>query len=266
MTLRPTSPAPVFLKPPHEAQQWRSVRSDRTQHDQTLHAAHASGVRARLLPITSPYVVLPAYWTREKTAAAREQVLRAMSLVCSDKGEGGDNRSMGVSTLVQGRREYNLITAFQTDERLLQMAAAHLHTGPHAVKVSTLAGSTAVGQASGGGWHKDSLQRGVKALIYLDDVLDVGVGPFAMLLNYSDTTLRYDPRDYKHRRTRFTDEAVRSQVARGAQVSPVLGVGGTVVLFETSSVHRGMPALSRGRVSLTNYYQNSLRVCGARTR
>ena len=217
----------------------------------------------RLFPITAPFLVLPQHWSRSKAVAAREQVIEAMRL-CHDTGEGGDNRTMGISEMAKvDPRRFNLITAFAQDRRLLRMAASHLGMAPADVRVKTLAGSTAPGQASGAGWHKDGLKRGVKALMYLDDVHDGGVGPFAMLLNYSDTTLKHAT-DRRGRRTRFDEAAVNRQVKQGARVREIFGGAGTAVVFETSSVHRGMPAHTGGRVTLTNYYHNELPTCGAK--
>ncbi len=217
----------------------------------------------QLLAITAPFSVLPQHWSRAQAAVAREQVLDAMRL-CHDTGEGGDNRTMGVSDVAKvDSRRFHLITAFVQDRRLHKMAAAHLGMAPRDVRVKTLAGSTAPGQSSGGGWHKDGLTRGFKALLYLDDVADTGRGPFAMLLNYSDATLKH-AKDWRRRRTRFDEAAVRDQVERGAQIRHILGDAGTVVVFETSSVHRGLPARTGGRVTLTNYYHNDIATCGAK--
>ena len=228
-----------------------------------LHGAKntAAVTSGTLKAVTAPYLILPQYWTREQAVTARGQVLEAMSR-CHDIGEGGDNRTMGISTTTENdASRFDLIQQFRSDAHLHEIAAAHLHMPLHAVHVKTLAGSTAPGQSSGGGWHKDDLRRGFKALIYLDDVIDVAVGPFAMLLNYSDASLKHAP-DPRGRKTRFTEQAVQKQVMRGARVQPILGAAGTVVIFETSSVHRGMPALTSGRVALTNYYHNNLATCG----
>ena len=216
----------------------------------------------RLFPSSAPFLVLPQHWSRSKAVAAREQVLEAMGL-CHDTGEGGDNRTMGISDIAKAvPRRFHLITAFAQDRRLHRMAASHLGMAPADVRVKTLAGSTAPGQASGAGWHKDGLKRGVKVLMYLDDVHEGGVGPFAMLLNYSDATLKHAT-DRRGRRTRFDEAAVDGQVKQGARVCEIFGGAGTAVIFETSSVHRGMPARIGGRVTLTNYYHNDLSTCGA---
>ena len=104
--------------------------------------------------------------------------------LCHGIGEGGDNRTMGVSDVAKvDSRRFHLITAFVQDRRLHKMAAAHLGMAPRDVRVKTLAGSTAPGQSSGGGWHKDTRAPGIKALLYLDDV-GPSNGPFSMLLGY----------------------------------------------------------------------------------
>ena len=241
--------------------------SSSTPQPSSSEAPAADGEEAasppRLLASTSPFLVLRQYWSRARAAAARAQVLEAMT-ICHDIGEGGDNRTMGISAVTQTDvPRFRLIHEFLEDTRLHTMAAAHLGMAPRDLRVTTLAGSTAPGQSSGGGWHKDALSRGVKALIYLDDVLEPGVGPFAMLLNYSDATLKHSV-DPRRRRTRFAESAVQRQVLQGARVNEILGDAGTVIVFETSSVHRGMAATTGGRVALTNYYQNDLATCGAK--
>ena len=213
---------------------------------------------ARLRPSTAPFLVLPSFWSREQAAAARQQVVDAQAL-CHDVGEGGDTRTMGISDWARRHPDrFPLITAFETDPLLRSMAARHL--GKSRVAVTTLAGATAAGQASGGGWHKDSKHRGFKALIYLDDVREEATGPFAMLLNYTDSMLRSNA---DRRNTRYDAEDVQRHAQQyAARVEPIYGPAGTVVVFETSSVHRGMPCTTGGgRVTLTNYYENSLRVC-----
>ena len=223
----------------------------------------------RLRAITKPFLLLPGYWSRARALVARAQVLDAMSL-CHNRGEGGDNRTMGVEQVAAPSR-FGLIHAFNQDRHLLHLVRknflgrrTNLDNGvADDAHVKTLAGSTAPGQASGGGWHKDALNTGFKALIYLDDVFDIRQGPFAMLINYTDATLKPKADDSRGRLTRFSDASVQAQLQAGARVHPIFGAAGTVVVFETSSVHRGMPSISRGRVTLTNYYppQNRIPTC-----
>lgn len=202
---------------------------------------------------SSPFLVVPSYWSQVQAAEARRQVLEAQS-VCHDVGEGGDVRTMGVSEIARSQPErFRHINAFFDDAQLHAIAVKHL--GRSHLLSKTMAGATAPGQCSGGGWHKDVLTRGFKALIYLDDVFEEAAGPFAMLLNYSDSDLHHNA---DRRRSRFDDDAVAAQQSQhGARVQPIYGAAGTLVLFETSSVHRGLPCTAGGRVALTNYYSAS---------
>ena len=86
-------------------------------------------------------------------------------------------------------------------------------------------------------------------------------GPFTMLLDYDNSRLQPQHSSDK-RQTRFTDITIEGEVALGARVHEIHAPRGTVVLFETSSVHRGQPLKSGTRSSLTTYYQNTLRSCG----
>jgi hypothetical protein len=72
-----------------------------------------------------------------------------------------------------------------------------------------------------------------------------------MLVGYNDSTLPYDRSAAARKRTnRFADADVAAQLARGgANIHRVYGRAGTAVVFETSSVHRGMPCACARRGS-----------------
>jgi len=125
------------------------------------------------------------------------------------------------------------------------------------INVKAQAGFTRAGENSGGGWHKDTLSRGIKALLYLDDV-DATNGPFSMLLNYKDRALRWS-RDAVSGIKRRLNESVVEEACRtgGSHVESLHASMGSVIIFEISSVHRGMPCQQRERVSVTNYYKVS---------
>ena len=127
---------------------------------------------------------------------------------------------------------FGLLLEFMNDETLRHAAAVHLGLKDHQVKTNLLVSSLLKGQASGGGWHKDAPMRGIKALIYLDNVT-LENGPFAMLLGYNDSSLVHNS---DGRKTRYDDWTIEEQVRRGAQVRPLPGLRGSVIMFETSSV------------------------------
>ena len=196
----------------------------------------------------SPYVVLHGYWNRSLAHAVREEVVAALA-ECSETGEGMDRRRLGASS------PYALSRRFQEDPYLLEIARQHL-PGKH-VNVKAQAGLTLAGEASGGGWHKDTLARGIKALLYLDDV-DSTNGPFTMLLDYEDKMLTWSPDAVSGIRRRLNASAVdRACVEHRAHVRELHAEMGSVVVFEISNAHRGKPSTRGERASLTNYYKVS---------
>ena len=55
--------------------------------------------------------------------------------------------------------------------------------------------------------------------------------------------------------TRIPDEAIgRLQRRRSVQIDTVIGEAGSVILVDTSAIHRGMPIRNGVRYALTNYY------------
>ena len=119
--------------------------------------------------------------------------------------------------------------------------------------------------ASAGGWHKDKSiinGPGFKALLYLQDVRARGQGPFMMLLGYRDhaewmagglDTCNTN----KQQQPRFAESDVLAHVRSSsprARVVEIFAPKGSVVLFETSSIHRGGDVVNSSRAVAINYY------------
>jgi len=197
---------------------------------------------------SSPFMVLHGYWNRSKAEATRAEVSQAIEQ-CSEAGEGKDRRRMGITS----PKNFPLMQSFQNDPFLLEIAKRHQRK---AVNVRAQAGVTLPGEASGGGWHKDTMARGLKAMMYLDDV-DETNGPFAMLINYRDKHLRFSPDAVSGIFRRLNNSVIDDYLLQNsnARVDTLHASMGSVIVFEISSVHRGMPCNERPRVSLTNYYK-----------
>ena len=205
----------------------------------------AGRLRARKLP----YVVIDEYWNASRARAARAEVRLALA-GCSEVNEdGGDQRRLGLSE--RHARLFPLATGFAEDAYLRQVAAAFLRTS---FNTKVQAGLTRAGQASGGGWHKDTRRPGIKAMVYLDDVGPRN-GPFAMLLGYDEQRLEHSHDPLSKRTSRFNVSVVEGEVRLGATVHPVHAAAGALIIFEISSVHRGMPCEGGERAVLTNYYR-----------
>lgn len=215
-------------------------------------------VARRLRVSASPYVVLHGYANRSVARAMRAEVIHSIR-ECSETGEGHDRRRLGAPAA-----GLPLLRAFETDPYLLSIARHHL-VGARAsggaaagtVNVKAQSGLTLAGENSGGGWHKDTIGRGIKALMYLDDV-DGGNGPFAMLRHYTERQLVWSPDAVSGVRRRLNESVVlRACAAPGSQarIEELHASMGAVIVFEISSAHRGMPCKHRERASLTNYYR-----------
>lgn len=110
------------------------------------------------------------------------------------------------------------------------------------------------GQGSGGGWHIDSKRSQFKIFVYLTEVSE-GDGPLEFLVREDGSAFSPAKKDYGFftegtRLHRVQELCSKYKLNRKA----VLGAAGTVVLADTSCVHRGQPLSSESvRKVLTDY-------------
>ncbi|WP_440915352.1 phytanoyl-CoA dioxygenase family protein [Candidatus Pelagibacter sp.] len=107
---------------------------------------------------------------------------------------------------------------------------------------------------SGGGWHRDDYNFQFKAILYLNDVTSEN-GPFQFIKNSNkildivkDTVLA--SLDIKS--TRIDSEKV--DLISNKRLKTIIGKAGTLILVDTSLIHRGKPLINGCRYAITNYY------------
>jgi len=108
---------------------------------------------------------------------------------------------------------------------------------------------------SGGPWHRDSYFRQFKSLIYLNDV-DENNGPF-QLIHQSHETKDADRKiaELEHMQSSFLQEKVDKIIKNNPnRLKTLTGKAGTLVLVDTSIIHRGIPVKNGIRYALTNYF------------
>jgi len=100
---------------------------------------------------------------------------------------------------------------------------------------------------SGGGWHRDAIEKQFKTILYLSDVGEKNA-PFMFVPRTANVVAerRNDPRG-----TRFTDEGVKKL---GITPFTVTAKAGTLVLVSTTNIHRGSNIEEGTRYTFTNYY------------
>lgn len=211
----------------------------------------ARAMSDQLLTFELPFIVYSQHWDQTRLHELKAEI-RIIQATCHDRGEGGDNRTMQAQSILP-HEQIPWTNRFLNDSTMLKHCRVHLQ---RMCTAYPMVSSLSAGQASGGGWHVDSHRPGIKSLMYLDDVGPTN-GPFTMLLNYASLKHNGD-----HRRTRYDDTEIERQIRAGASQHIFVGAAGTVIVFDTAHVHRGLPAHD-SRMTITNYYNNPLRTrCG----
>lgn len=150
------------------------------------------------------------------------------------------------------------IRSFADDERLRTVAEAIF--GEPTVNAFTMCARLDYvpgNLGSGEGWHRDSFVMQAKAIVYLSDVGD-DHGPFQLIVGSERPTRVFG--DMVQGRLGFEQNRVddaqvdRLLAARPARLRTFTAPAGTLILVNTSAIHRGCPIRAGTRYALTNYY------------
>ena len=110
-------------------------------------------------------------------------------------------------------------------------------------------------KGSGGGWHRDSNAGQFKSLLYLSNV-EKENGPFQIIKNSNNDLINFKifaNLKKKFPAYRFTNEEI-NRIVKKKDIIDFTGDAGTLILFNTSMLHRGSPIKSGIRYAMTNYF------------
>lgn len=111
---------------------------------------------------------------------------------------------------------------------------------------------------SGQGWHRDSVNtKQFKAILYLTDVTKKrGAFQYIKGSQKKKSVLEGIVRhDFNHNHNRFSNSEIEKFTNnKKYDISTFTGKAGTLLLVDTSGIHRGMPIEEKNRYALTNYY------------
>jgi hypothetical protein len=204
--------------------------------------------------VRSGICVIPNYWSLEQCAWARLEVDRIIDQypkylspsAQSDKRVYGANR---VSPAIE---------TFNKDPELTAIASAYNQVATIAAFTLGARMQFSVGNSgSGEGWHRDAFFRQFKAILYLSDA-GLDNGPFQLIRDsHRRASILHDMRvaGLSYMQNRLTDQNVAKLIDQDFdRLITLNGSAGTLILVDTSAVHRGMPIKIGTRYALTNYY------------
>jgi len=200
------------------------------------------------------YVVIPDFFDKNQC----ELCVNDMDLMFQNNKElihesdYSDSRIFGAEYLSEN------INSFATHSLLNNLANAY-----NAVPTDcgfTLAGKISVSgheYGSGGPWHRDSYFRQFKSLLYLTDV-DENHGPFQIISESHDKEhISSDSKtaNLESMQCTFDQNTIKQIIEKEPErLHSLTGKAGTVVLVDTSCIHRGVPLKEGTRYALTNYF------------
>lgn len=203
------------------------------------------------------YAVVEDFKSRAECAELRsevDRVIREFDAKLWRDEHDSDVRAFGIEQV-----SAQIATSFSTDS-LINNVARHYLTEDQTCFFTLANRVTPVPNnlGSGGGWHRDTPhERQFKSLLYLEDVSTEN-GPFEYLtgshhVGFLLGTIARDNIEFAQHR--FSEAQVQA-IAERVSTPPTVftGKAGTLLLVDSSGIHRGRPIKSGVRYALTNYF------------
>lgn len=197
------------------------------------------------------FIILDNYLSREQCNHAVAELKASFEKFPNYVRASEDLRIFGVENIIPAALKL-------ASEPLFKFLAGHVNA-ERSDCAFTLGGWLRAGKggSSGNGWHRDAFFNQFKAMLYLTDVSEKN-GPFELLpgthrlASVLNATLAGG---MGYMQDRISDEEVMhlERVLKKPRRS-VTGAAGTLVLFNSSVIHRGKPIEEGERLALTNYY------------
>lgn len=190
-------------------------------------------------------VIIPDYWTSDQCDIGLSE-LDQIPPQAFELGQGGDKRFQHTNRFSASA------STFLADTFVQSIADDYsLCKDPDRVMTTVLNYYPTKNSDSGGGWHVDSKEpHQFKALLYLTDV-DESNGPFTFVKKSRGIVDDFP----MHDNNRITEETVSERVSPD-DIIECTGSAGTLILADTTYLHRGKKIESGKRVVYTTYFYN----------
>jgi len=215
------------------------------------------------------YAIIEGYFNEDFCSKAIQEIENKINTrdftINQSQEAGGDTRFYKFENVSSAAKK------FSKDKFLLSIGGKYFgnELSTHFVLGGKLKYSDENTSSSGGGWHRDSDGIQFKAMVYLNDVC-TNNGPFLFVTNSKNKDAKREPienfnsfwfyfkRFLKYKKIkdpRYSENSIKDFFNKRKQTPiEIVASKGTVVLFDSSYIHRGKIIQSGVRYSLTNYY------------
>lgn len=203
--------------------------------------------------------VIPGFWTSEQCQKAQADfdalIANPRAGVWRDE-TASDERIFGFEDHSEIGREY------MADEEIRTIKRDYYGADPDELEEFAMMNKVVYrpgNLGSGGGWHRDAVhEQQLKTILYLSDVT-AETGAFQYLLNTHEKSSIYKTireNNIGYAQFRFTEEEITDILAKHGDQYPrqtATGLAGTLVIADTSGIHRGSPIMEGTRYAITQY-------------
>jgi hypothetical protein len=197
---------------------------------------------------TRGYHVIPDFWDPDRCARAIADVTAMLESRPEFVHRLDDLRVFGAEDLSPTIREF-------AGHPLLTTLTERYFGGFQAFTLANRIAFTPGNLGSGGGWHRDGFYRELKTILYLSDVAAEN-GAFQIVErsnNFSEIVRAVETLKLHWRQNRLTDRDDALARQYPDRLKTLTGKAGTLLVFDTSCIHRGAPIREGVRFALTNY-------------
>tara|TARA_B100000902_G_scaffold194232_1_gene185556 strand:- start:7874 stop:9172 length:1299 start_codon:yes stop_codon:yes gene_type:complete len=177
------------------------------------------------------------------------------SLLTYTKGDDGED---GEPRLFNAEKYSDYILNFFSNNQLFNNIASNYIKG-NLTNKKTLINKVAYRDSqktnSGGGWHRDNHNMQFKTIMYLSDVTDKN-GNFQFITNSSKKYIGYPKPRTENYNTRYSEDTIKDILKNNnnCKVHDIIGDKGTIIIVDTTNIHRGKDILEGERYAITEYY------------
>tara|TARA_R110000868_G_scaffold314893_7_gene575835 strand:- start:655 stop:1455 length:801 start_codon:yes stop_codon:yes gene_type:complete len=201
--------------------------------------------------------IIPNYYSDELC----NQIIDDLEEIIKDNKVNVWKDKWGADNRVYASQKYSeLINNYHNDQYLFKLAEAYLKApviNSHTLGAKLITEEENLG--SGGGWHRDSVYRiQFKSILYLNDV-EYNNGPFEYIIGTHKKKSVYSSilkNNFKSHQNRISENQIEDFIVKNKvyQKRIFTAKKGTLILVDTSGIHRGMPIIEGTRYALTNYF------------